>query len=225
MLDLISDNLYKREHEIKCLGETLVLNGQRALFRPATKTLLISDIHLGKEEVFNRAGLPLPSGVSQRNLQRLDGLIKLYSPTEIIVLGDLMHAAPTGQDIWPKEISDWLDSHVKITVRVVIGNHDRAIDRLDSRIEWTAKPLSAPPFIYTHEPVTSTSQYIISGHLHPTYVLATHTDRIRCPVFWFKKSNAILPAFGSFTGGYNIKPNKDDKVYMVNDDDVVALNF
>lgn len=225
MFDLIPDNLNKREHRINCLGETLILNVQRALFRPATKTLLISDIHLGKEEVFNRAGLPLPSGVSQQNLQRLDGLINLYSPTEIIVLGDLMHAAPTRQDIWPKEISDWLDSHSKITIRVVVGNHDRAIDRLDSRIEWTAKPLSAPPFIYTHEPVTSTSKYSISGHLHPTYVLATRTDRIRCPVFWFKKSNAILPAFGSFTGGYNIKPNKSDKVYMVNEDDVVELNF
>jgi DNA ligase-associated metallophosphoesterase len=213
------------EYRIECLGETLILHCQRAMFRPSTKTLLMSDIHLGKEEVFNRAGMALPSGVSQRNLQRLDELIDRYMPIEIIVLGDLMHAAPTVNDFWPKHMSAWLDCHSKIKIRVVAGNHDRAIDHLDSRIEWTAKPLLAPPFIYSHEPVTSSSNYVISGHLHPTYVLATHIDRIRCPVFWFRESNAILPAFGSFTGGYNIKPNKNDHLYIAGEDEVVALHF
>lgn len=219
------NNFHAHEHRIACLDETLILHCQRALFRPATKTLLMSDIHLGKEEVFNRAGMALPSGVSQRNLQRLDQLIDRYMPNEIIVLGDLMHAAPTPNDMWLKEISNWLDRHSKIRIRVIVGNHDRAIDRLDSRIEWTDMPLLAPPFIYSHEPVTSHSNYVISGHLHPTYVLATHTDRIRCPVFWFRESNAILPAFGSFTGGYNIKPNKNDHLYIAGEDDVVALHF
>lgn len=216
---------HTHEYRIECLGETLILHCQRALFRPATKTLLMSDIHFGKEEVFNRAGMALPSGVSQQNLQRLDQLIDRYLPDEIIVLGDLIHAAPTANDMWLKEISNWLDRHSTIKVRVVVGNHDRAIDHLDLRIEWKKKSLLAPPFLYSHEPVTSPSNYVISGHLHPTYVLTTHTDRIRCPVFWFRESNAILPAFGAFTGGYNIKPNKNDNLYIAGEDEVIALHF
>ncbi len=225
MFEKISKVVSNQEYRIECLGEILFLHCQRAMFRPCTKTLLVSDIHLGKEEVFNRAGLALPNGVSHKNLQRLDGLIDYYRPTEIIVLGDLMHAAPISKDIWPKKLSDWLEKHSKIKIRVVVGNHDRAFDHLNSRIEWVTMPLSVPPFIYTHEPIKNTSTYVISGHLHPTYVLATHTDRIRCPVFWFTKSGAILPAFGSFTGGYNIKPSKNDSLYIVGDGDVVELNY
>ncbi|MEE7560223.1 phosphoesterase, partial [Xanthomonas sp. Kuri4-2] len=43
-------------------GETVELLGDRALYRPARRALLIADLHLGKADVFRRAGIGLPAG-------------------------------------------------------------------------------------------------------------------------------------------------------------------
>ena len=43
-------------------GESLVLLGERALYWPTRQALLIADLHLGKADVFRRAGIALPSG-------------------------------------------------------------------------------------------------------------------------------------------------------------------
>lgn len=205
------------------MGETLILNCLRAVFRPQTSTLLISDIHLGKEEVFSRTGLALPGGVSQTSLQRLNKLIELYYPKTILVLGDLMHGTPQQEDTWPRELNNWLDRHPHLNVIAVAGNHDRAYQRLDSRICWLEEVYCDPPFIYSHEPFAKAPGYVISGHLHPTYVLATKLDKIRCPVFWFRKNYAVLPAFGSFTGGHNIIPDETDRIYLVGENEIIDL--
>ncbi len=214
---------YLTQLAIQCMGETLMLNCLRALFRPQTGTLLISDIHLGKEEVFGRTGLALPAGVSETNLERLNQLIEIYSPRHIMILGDLMHSTPGEHDSWPGKLNNWLDQHPQIDVAAVLGNHDRAYQNLDSRIRWHKDTYLDPPFIYSHEPFSEASGYVISGHVHPTHVLATKLDKIRCPIFWFRKNYAVLPAFGSFTGGYNITPDVNDKIYLVGENEIIDL--
>jgi hypothetical protein len=51
----------------------VVLVGARALYWPARRALLIADLHLGKADVFRRAGIALPSGGTGEDLQRLQG--------------------------------------------------------------------------------------------------------------------------------------------------------
>ena len=52
-------------------GETLVLLPERAAYWPARKSLFVADFHLGKAATFRRAGIPLPSGTTSENVERL----------------------------------------------------------------------------------------------------------------------------------------------------------
>ncbi len=43
------------------------------------------------------------------------------------------------------------------------------------------------------------------------------------PCFWFTHESAVLPAFGSFTGGGRIHPGAGDRVFVVGDDGVLEV--
>ena len=55
-------------------GHTLQLLAARAIWEPERRTLLVADLHLGKAETFQRAGIPLPS---DGDLETLNALIAL----------------------------------------------------------------------------------------------------------------------------------------------------
>ena len=65
----------------------------RAAFLPATSTLLVADVHIGKAASFRRLGVPVPAGTTAANLVRLDGLLARWPVRRLVVLGDLLHAA------------------------------------------------------------------------------------------------------------------------------------
>ena len=210
---------------IECAGETLILHSQRALYRPATRTLLVADIHLGKESVFGRAGLAMPYGIHPSNLLRLSRLISWYRPDQLMVLGDLMHTAPDRNETWPDEFLRWLKTHSSLDIAVVAGNHDRARARgvFGSQVTWLDEPHVAAPFVYAHQPITSEGLFTLAGHLHPTFLLAGHGDRLRSPVFWFRSNSAVLPAFGTFTGGYNISRIPGDRIFFIGPEEIIEI--
>ncbi|MEL7296809.1 MAG: ligase-associated DNA damage response endonuclease PdeM [Pseudomonadota bacterium] len=214
--------------EIVIAGETLLLLPDRAMFWPARRTLLIADWHIGKAAVFGRRGLAIPEGDLQYDLQRLDRVLASYATDELIVLGDLMHAPPLASDRWPQDLADWLGEHATLGFSVVAGNHDRvSAERLPAplteRVDWYPADRRVGPFCLAHEPEPVTSGYVLAGHLHPTLRLSSGADRVRSPVFWFRQDHAVLPAFGSFTGGHNIRPKRGDRVFMTGPDSVVEI--
>jgi len=46
--------------------ESLILLADRALHWPKRKTLVLADVHLGKDATFRAAGLPVPAGNSRK---------------------------------------------------------------------------------------------------------------------------------------------------------------
>src|SRR5687767_4870021 len=74
-------------------GETVWLLPERALWWPAGRVLFVADIHLGKAATYRALGQPVPSGTTHENLARLSGLLHYYRPTQLVFLGDLLHAA------------------------------------------------------------------------------------------------------------------------------------
>ena len=76
-------------------GERLELHPERAVHWPARRTLFVADVHLGKEHVFGRRGIPIPGGISAAQLARLAALVARTAAERLVVLGDLMHDAPT----------------------------------------------------------------------------------------------------------------------------------
>lgn len=209
---------------IECAGEHLLLHHDRALYWPRRRMLLVADVHLGKESAFGRAGLAVPGGVTETDLDRLGRLVAEFGAGELVVLGDFTHAPPGASDRWLDAIAVWLDG-VDAAVSIVAGNHDRPVtrQRLDARLRWYPEDRLEAPFVLQHAPRPDGRGYGLGGHLHPAVRLRSGGDRLRLPVFWFRADHAVLPAFGSFTGGQNIRPNPGERLFAVGPDAVMAL--
>jgi metallophosphoesterase superfamily enzyme len=109
---------------------------------------------------------------------------------------------------------------------LVRGNHDRhAGDPPDDlRINCVNAPAFVPPFVLRHEPADSADGYTLAGHLHPGIVLAGPAlQRERLPCFWLTPRAAVLPAFGGFTGLAPVRPEPDDRIFVIAEHDVIPV--
>lgn len=213
--------------KIDCAGEALLLHPERAIYWPVQHTLFVADVHAGKEHSFGRHGIAIPDGISDETLNRLFKLCDDAQARHLTVLGDFMHTAPRVGEKWLTSLSLLLDKRPHLSMSIIAGNHDRVEGRstLDSRIRWFDKVKLQPPFVLRHEPGDDSRGFVLCGHLHPTWRIS-HTRRtgLRAPVFWVRKNHAVLPAFGSFTGGVNIVPHpRQDKIFMTGSNCVVEV--
>ena len=210
--------------------DILLLPGRAALL-PASRTLLVADLHLGKAATFRRAGIPVPEGSAQRDLARVAELVRGHEARRLIVLGDLFHAR---SGCTPEVFAEFasLRSQIATTVVVlVMGNHDRAVGRLPDALGLDAcvPSLDEPPFHFVHEPATGVAAsardlFTVAGHLHPTISIRSPSgDRLADRCFVAEPVVLILPAFGSFTGGHRIEPTKDMRLWIARDDGVADV--
>ena len=189
--------------------------------------LLVADTHFGKDSIFRSRGIAIPTGSSEDDFRKLSTLIAETQAERLVILGDFLHGPLASVDPFWSLFDRWQQNHTQLTIQIIIGNHDRHALRSDNPhlkcIDWLPT-LAAEPFLFTHEPTTDPEHYVLSGHIHPTYRLTDNrSDTMRLPVFVFGEHSAILPAFGAFTGGYNIRATAKDRLYVVGDDAVMAL--
>ncbi len=97
---LNSDSIRSRNAEARKEGfglswsweqERFEFLAEKALWRPEGRELLIADLHLGKAEVFQAHGIPLPSDGDRGTLNPLLDLCARVQPKTLIILGDLVH--------------------------------------------------------------------------------------------------------------------------------------
>ena len=198
-------------------GEPVQLLPERALFWPRASTLIVADVHLGKSASFRRLGVPVPSGATQADLALLDTLLTRTDAARLLVLGDLFHTAPTVSEAATTGFAALRARHAQRQFTVVAGNHDRAWRRLPAewQVQWLTSTLHEPPFVFQHEPGADARGYALGGHIHPCVHLRGGGDSARLPVFWFGAAVGVLPSFGSFTGGYTVRPAKEDVLVAV----------
>jgi DNA ligase-associated metallophosphoesterase len=200
-------------------GESLLLHPQRALLWPARSVLFVADLHLGKSDVFRRSGIPIPEGTTATDLERLDRLVAAHGLSRIVLLGDFLHAAADTNQLEPyyaQAFTQWRAARPQLEFVVVAGNHDRraAGRELADIVQWQAEGWREGPFVCRHYPGAATEGYVLSGHVHPTIRLqGSHRERMRVPVCWVRPDYAVLPSFGSFTGGGHIEPQPEDELF------------
>jgi DNA ligase-associated metallophosphoesterase len=220
--------------EIPCAGETLTLLAERAIFWASQRTLLIADPHFGKDATFRAAGIALPPGTLDADLTRLERVLATTGAERLIVLGDFFHARPGRTADTLAALVDWRERHAALDLVLVRGNHDRHAGPppAEWRITDAGECLALPPFLCCHLPAPvqqeapgeQADSYRLAGHLHPAVTLGGRaSDQLRLPCFWFGPTQAILPAFGSFTGGFTIRPGARDRVYAISPAGVHAV--
>lgn len=219
-----------------CAPDTLTLGDAtvrllpgRAAWLPAVRALLVADVHLGKAETFRSLGVPVPGGIGEATLARLDALIDAHRPRHLVVLGDLLHgpAAQCGSVLAP--LARWRDRHADVAIALVRGNHDdRAgdpppecgITLLDEPARLPGLPglalAHAPSFGGPGAPVhgAATGGPTVAGHLHPVLSLRGRADRARVPCYWRRGDTLVLPAFGGFTGGHPVAAQAGDALWV-----------
>jgi len=202
-------------------GETVELHGERAMYWPARRRLVIADLHLGKEHVFRQAGIPVPVGATIADLNRLTTLLRNTDANSLWIVGDVLHGPASGDD-WIDVWRHWRKAHAQIDIVALTGNHDRALHTNILDVEQGGDALVDGPFLFCHVPHTDVSgRYVIAGHIHPQMRLPGVPRN--WPVFWIRPDRMVLPAFSLFTGGHPVLVKRDDQVVACVDGEAMAI--
>lgn len=214
-------------------GAQLDLLPERAAWLAAHRTLLVADVHLGKDASFRRLGVPVPRGATGESLDRLGALARALGAAHIVVLGDFLHSAHAHGAATLGALARWRHAHADLAVTLVRGNHDaRAGDPPAAfGIAVVDEPFflpGLPGLALCHHPQAVARAYTLAGHWHPcAWVGGRAGDRLRRPCFWFgdagERAVGILPAFGAFTGMHPIDAAPGDRVWLVGDGRVLEL--
>jgi DNA ligase-associated metallophosphoesterase len=202
-------------------GAELWLLAEKAIYYPEYRALLIADVHLGKAAAYRKLGQPVPHGTTQNNLQRLEDLLKRYPCERLIFLGDFLHARESRTASTLQALTQWRAQHPTLQMTLIRGNHDkRAGDpQTELAIETLPEPQLLGPFALQHEPHPHATHHVLAGHVHPVYHLQGRgRQRLRLACFYLGKQLSLLPAFGAFTGGYQVKREPQGRIYVVGDD-------
>lgn len=181
-------------------GNDLLLNNQRSIYWQAQNALVFSDLHSGKSAHFRKHGMAIPSYLHYSDLERLQFLIQHYQPKQIIIVGDLIHAASNKEVIDLKRITS---TYSTIDFHLIKGNHDRISEKLikDLGITSVTENLVIDTIQFVHEPSLNINLPTISGHIHPgIQIPLLKNSRKKLPCFVVQSSQIILPAFSKLTG-------------------------
>lgn len=214
--------------KLQIQGQTLHLLEERALYWEEQKILALSDVHLGKAEIYQRDGIPIPTDFGTSDLQRLARVIQSTDADEILILGDFIH----GPKAWTRALKDelfgFLHVHGRRKFHLILGNHERASlpHLLELGITIEPSEITREPFSFTHGHLKRTVfGFQIEGHLHPQVSLKDGPLRARLPCFLLKKDRLLLPSFGEWTGGFVIDKSTAQRIFPVSPDGVFELNL
>jgi DNA ligase-associated metallophosphoesterase len=207
-------------HAVEVAGAELWLLADKAIYYPACSALLIADAHFGKAAAYRKLGQPVPHGTTQSNLQRLDVLLAFYPCEQLIFLGDFLHAPGSHAPGTLAALMDWRSKYLELKITLIRGNHDKRAGDPPAEMSFNvvAEPLLLGPFALQHEPEPHPTHHVLAGHVHPVYRLqGKGRQSLRLPCFYLRERISLLPAFGAFTGGMDIKPDAEGRVFVVGD--------
>ncbi len=189
--------------EARLGGVTVNALPQGALWVADAKALIVSDLHLEKGSSYALRGQMLPPYDTHATLTRLSALMEVYAPEIVVSLGDSFHdgQGPARLDARDRDLlgrlignCDWV---------WVEGNHDgRSPETLGGVVR---EVLHIGALVLRHEPTAGAAAGEIAGHLHPCARVAGRGRSVRRRCFAFDGERLVMPAFGAFTGGLNVR--------------------
>jgi hypothetical protein len=189
--------------EIGVCGTTLHADCLGALYGPEQGLLIVADLHLEKGSSFARRGQLLPPYDTTETLARLARLIARYAPRVVMTLGDSFHDGGGPARLSPQDRAslsalqrgrDWI---------WIAGNHDP--DPADGIGGTFAETFSIGTLNFRHKPSRDAPDGEIAGHLHPVARVAQRGRAVSRRCFATDGKSLVMPAFGAYTGGLNIR--------------------
>jgi DNA ligase-associated metallophosphoesterase len=186
---------------VRVAGIDMVADLSGALFWEDEQLLVVSDLHLEKGSSFAARGVLLPPYDTAATLARLTGAIVRYDPRVVIALGDSFHDRDAHERLSGADLEVLSALQARRDWIWISGNHDPALPR---EIGGTVSDeVAIGPLMFRHEPTGARGE--IAGHLHPKARVATRGRSVERRCFASDGERAVMPAFGSYTGGLSIR--------------------
>jgi len=182
-------------------GAPLLADCSGALYWPEQGLLAVADLHLEKGSSFASRGQLLPPYDTAATLARLGRLIVHYAPRVVVAVGDSFH---DGDGPARLSLTDRDNLHALQRGRDWIwltGNHDPE-PAADIGGDFQAE-LALGALRFRHLPSGADGE--IAGHLHPVARVSHRGRAVSRRCFAADKTRMVMPAFGAFTGGLNIR--------------------
>jgi DNA ligase-associated metallophosphoesterase len=182
-------------------GVSLIADPEGALYWPEQGVLVVADLHLEKGSSFAARGVLLPPYDTAATLARLARLVTHYAPRCLIALGDSFHDGGG-----PARLGDADREALAIMQRGrewiwITGNHDpEPAEGIGGTFSET---MTIGGLTFRHLPTGVAGE--IGGHLHPCARVAHRGRAVSRRCFAADATRMIMPAFGAYTGGLNIR--------------------
>jgi DNA ligase-associated metallophosphoesterase len=185
--------------------DRMMLDPAGAAFWPGKRILIVADLHFEKATSLAARGALLPPYDTRATLERLNRLVRLYRPAKVIALGDSFHDRE-GATRLSREDRGKIEILAREAAFIwITGNHDPAPSGLPgvAAAEWREGP-----FVFRHQAndVLGPREIEVSGHYHPKASIDARAKRVSRPCFVTDNSSRLmLPAFGAYTGGLDVR--------------------
>ena len=201
-------------------GITAFADRSGALVLPSASTLIVSDLHFEKGSAFAVKGQMLPPYDTRTTLRQLAAVIAHHLPDTVIALGDSFHdlGADGRMHDADAETLQRLVSSVSRWIWIE-GNHDPAPPpRFGGEIRETVEHAG---LTFRHEPTEGTAPGEVAGHLHPCAKVRRSGRSVRARCFATDGERLVMPAFGAFTGGLNVRDDAFSRCFGTTPDALV----
>lgn len=192
-------------------GTAVVARPSGALWVPALRLLAVADLHLGKAwRMARRGGALLPPFETADTLTRLRGEITMLDPLTVVCVGDSFDGPDSAAALSDAEAAALEAMALGRRWVWVSGNHDPAPPGFAGTAcaVWREGEL-----LFRHAAEAGPAEPgEVSGHYHPKATVILRGRRVSRRCFLHDRARAILPAFGTYTGGLDAADRVFDRL-------------
>ncbi len=204
---------------IRFANQRMLLDANGVLVWPKHQLLIFSDLHLEKGSFLSQFANPLPRFDSAETIKRMVMMCQQYQCSHIVCLGDSFHdsnALSRMQSEDLKQLNLLIESTDKWTW--VLGNHDPDIPEIVKGERQNY--LIIDNILLVHEPENLTEfdqiDAQIIGHFHPKSSHKLANRKVTGKSFVSADNLLLMPAFGKYTGGLDIKDEAFNRLFQLN---------
>jgi DNA ligase-associated metallophosphoesterase len=181
-----------------------LLRPSGALWLQSARALIVADLHFEKGSFYAaKHGQMLPPYDTAETLSRLEAEIEALAPAVVVCLGDSFHDAGGEARLSRDDARRIAALGSARTLVWITGNHDHEVPF--SLAGETVDEVSLGGLILRHEPLPGAQDGEAAGHLHPCAKVSHRGVTVRRRCFVTDGTRIVLPAFGAFTGGLNVR--------------------
>lgn len=186
---------------------------RRAVFLPATATLVVADLHVGRGEASN---VTLPLGEREDLVTRLRTLVDGITPERVVFAGDVLHRFDRITERARETVETLVTACRDAGARPVFvrGNHDTALASIRQDAEAAVVVDTEPRTVvcHGHEPPDLDADRYLVGHDHPAITIEgkRHPCFLHAPDAYDGADVVMLPAFSRLAAGVTVDDARGD---------------